>query len=542
MEITSFDLEKVWMLLAGLAFFLFGMKLMEESLKNLAGRSFKKFLRENTRHPLQGILAGAGITAILQSSSMVTLLVMSFAGAGIFGLENGIGMIMGANLGTTITGWIVSLVGFKLNIESYILPVIAISGLIYSFTKNERISGVSRIFLGFSFMFLGLGYMKDSFSDVASQLDITFLKNQPGILYLLFGTLLSAIIQSSSASMLIFLTSLSAGIITLHQAAYLVIGADVGTTITAIIGSIGGNSIKKQVGFSHFFFNLTTAVIAVFLVKYYLIFISNVLKIDDALIATVLYHSLFNLTGIIIFIPIIKPFSRFITWLTPDNKKTYSKYISRVNTQDKQESLEALLKESLLFLHQTVHINQMFFDKEYKARPEGLKKYFDLKKYEAEITNFYLELQKEPLLEEEAAKMNFLIAVFRNATLSVKDIKDITHNLNDLEKSGNDEKYKLYNLIQAEQDKLYRSITESIDNYQALRIKDIETIGRQIELSHFAENKIMLNPALSISNELPTLFNIIREISNSNESILRSLRYLVLAMNGSLKNDETKNK
>lgn len=542
MEITVVNLNNIWLLLAGLALFLFGMKLMEESIKNLVSRSFKKFLRKNTRYPIQGILAGAVITAILQSSSMVTLLVMSFAGAGIIGLENGIGMIMGTNLGTTITGWIVSLVGFKLNIESYILPVTAISGLSYSFTKNEKISGISKIFLGFSLLFLGLGYMKDSFSDVASDLNMGFLNNQPGILYLLFGTLLSAIIQSSSASMMIYLTSLSAGIITLHQAAYLVIGADIGTTITAIIGSIGGNSLKRQVGFSHFFFNLVTAIVAVFLVNYYLKFITSVLNINDTLIATVLYHSLFNLTGIIIFTPFIKLFSHFITWLTPEKKKSYSKYISMVNTQDKQESIEALFKESLIFLHQTILINQLFFDKEYNAKTEGLKKYFDLKKYEGEITNFHLKLQKESLLEEESAKINFLIAVFRNATLSVKDLKDIIHNLDELEKSGNDDKYKLYNLIRTEQQQLYTSITEYIDNYQTIRVKDIENIEKQIEFSHYTENKIIHHPNFSLSNELPTLFNIIREISNSNESILRSLRYLVMAINGSLKNNEMNEK
>ena len=534
-------LDNIWMLLAGLAFFLYGMRQMEESLKNLAGRSFKKFLRKNTKHPIQGVLAGAGITAILQSSSMVTLLVMSFAGAGIIGLENGFGMIMGANLGTTMTGWIVSLIGFKLNIENYVLPLTAISGIVYSFSKNERLSGISKIFFGFSLMFLGLGYMKNSFSDVASTIDLNYLKNQPYVLYLLFGFFLSAIIQSSSASMMIFLSSLSAGIITLNHAAYMVIGADIGTTITAIIGSIGGNSVKKQVGLSHFFFNLITAIIAVLLVKYYLLFIISVLNIKDELIATVLYHSLFNITGIITFTPFVKPFTRFIKNITPEKEKTFSKYISKVNTQDKQESLEAILKESILFLHQTIRLNTFFFNNENKSRAEGLRKYYDLKKYEGEVSKFYLKLQKEDLLEDESSKLNFLIAVFRNATLSVKDIKDIAHNLDELEKSGNDNKYRLFNLIQNEQLQLYKSITECIDNYQTIRLSDIENINKQIEQSHFNENRIMHNSELSLSNELPTLFNIIREINNSNESILRSLRYLVQAINGKLKTEEPNN-
>ncbi|MCX7745146.1 MAG: Na/Pi symporter [Flavobacteriales bacterium] len=534
-------LNNIWLLLSGLAFFLYGMKQMEESLKNLAGRSFKKFLRKNTKHPIQGVIAGAIITAILQSSSMVSLLVMSFAGAGIIGLENGFGMIMGANLGTTITGWIVSMIGFKLKFENIIFPLTAISGILYSFSKNERVSNISKIFFGFSLMFLGLSFMKNSFSEVAGTFDLNYLKRQPFIIYLLFGIFLSAIIQSSSASMMIFITSLSAGIITLNHAAYLVIGADIGTTFTALIGSIGGSSVKKQVGLSHFFFNFITAIFAAFLVKYYLLFITNVLNIKDELIAIVLYHSLFNVTGIIIFTPIVKPFTRFIKKITPEKEKTFSKYISKVNTQDKQESLEAILKESILFLHQTIQLNRFFFEKDNISRGEGLKKYYNLKKYEGEVSNFYLKLQKENLLEEESSKLNFLIAVFRNATLSVKDIKDISHNLDELEKSGNDNKYKLYNLIQNEQLKLYKSITEYIDNYQTIRLSDIEGISKQIEQSHFNENRIMHNTELSLSNELPTLFNIVREINNSNESLLRSLRYLVQAINGKLKTEETIN-
>ena len=148
---------------------------------------------------------------------MVVLLVMSFAGAGIIQLSSGIGMIMGANLGTTITGWIVSLLGFKLDLGQIILPFLALGGLGVIFLKSEKWSNLSKFLMGFSLMFLGLDYMKDGFAYFAANMDLSFLKGQPGIVFLIIGLLLTAAIQSSSAAMLIFLSSLAAGIITLES-------------------------------------------------------------------------------------------------------------------------------------------------------------------------------------------------------------------------------------------------------------------------------------------------------------------------------------
>lgn len=144
---------QIWEVLAGLGLFLFGMFMIEESLKNLVGRTFKKFLRKHTNNSVKAVLSGTLITGILQSSSMVALLVMSFAGAGIIGLKNSIGIILGANLGTTMTGWIVSWLGFKLDLGAVILPFIAIGGLGIIFLKSEKLSNLSKLLMGFSFIF-----------------------------------------------------------------------------------------------------------------------------------------------------------------------------------------------------------------------------------------------------------------------------------------------------------------------------------------------------------------------------------------------------
>ena len=290
----EFSNIQIWEALAGLGLFLFGMFMMEESLKELAGRSFKKFLRKHTNNSVKAVFSGTLITAVLQSSSMVALLVMSFAGAGIIGLKNGIGIILGANLGTTFTGWIVSWLGFKLDIGAVILPFIAIGGLGIIFLKSEKLSNISKMIMGFSFMFLGLDYMKDGFALFAQQMDLSFINNHPGILFVLFGVLLTASIQSSSAAIMIFLSSLSAGVITLEQGFYLVIGGDLGTTITALLGTINGNTIKKKVGWSQVMFNVFNVSLALVLLKGYSYIIFELLSITDQLFGLVIFHSIMN--------------------------------------------------------------------------------------------------------------------------------------------------------------------------------------------------------------------------------------------------------
>jgi phosphate:Na+ symporter len=154
---------EVWKFLAGLGIFLFGMQLLEQGLKGLAGRPFKKFLRRHTTTPLKGILGGIGVTGVLQSSTLISLMMIAFVGAGVLPLHNAIGVIFGANLGTTATGWIVATLGFDLDIESFALPMIAIGGLILIFfQKWERLSQLGRLILGFGFLFFGLSFMKET--------------------------------------------------------------------------------------------------------------------------------------------------------------------------------------------------------------------------------------------------------------------------------------------------------------------------------------------------------------------------------------------
>ena len=226
-----------WEFLAGLGIFLLAMVLLEDSLEKLAGRPFKKFLRRHTDRPVKAILSGTFVTAILQSSSVVSLMVLAFVGAGIIELKNAIGIIIGSNLGTTFTGWVVAIFGFNFDIEEFTLPFIAFGGLsMVFFAKREKLFLFGQLIIGFGFLFLGLDYMKSSIALLAENFDISpFAAYSPYLLFLV-GFVLTAIIQSSSAAMVIALSALYAQIITLEAAAAMVIGNDLGTTTTVILG------------------------------------------------------------------------------------------------------------------------------------------------------------------------------------------------------------------------------------------------------------------------------------------------------------------
>ena len=274
----------LWRLAAGLGLFLFGMHQLEQALTQLAGRSFKKFLRQYTAKPLRGVLAGAVTTAALQSSSVVSLIVLAFVGTGIISLASALGIVFGSNLGTTMTGWIVATIGFKLDIEALALPLITIGGfgVVWSATGTRR-SGASHFVVGLGLMLMGLEFMKAGALIATTLFDPSALAGYPLIIFLLAGLLLTAIIQSSSATIMITLSALYAGAIPLDSAAAIAIGADLGTTITALLGALAGSAAKKRVAAAVVLFNVVADTIAFLSLKPLLRFITEVLAIGDPL-------------------------------------------------------------------------------------------------------------------------------------------------------------------------------------------------------------------------------------------------------------------
>ena len=242
--------------------FLYGMNMMSAGLQKAAGDRLRSFLSAMTSNPFKGVMTGLGITSVIQSSSATTVMVVSFVNAGLLTLTQAIGVIMGANIGTTVTAWMVSWLGFKADISILAVPLMMFGFLFSNSKKNQR-RNIGELIVGFSLLFLGLSFMKDSVPDLRETPEVLeFVRTWSSygfgsvLLFLAFGTILTLVLQSSSATMAITLIMLSMGWIPFAMACAMVLGENIGTTITANIAASIGNTQAKRAALSHTIFNL----------------------------------------------------------------------------------------------------------------------------------------------------------------------------------------------------------------------------------------------------------------------------------------------
>lgn len=317
-------------ILGGLGVFLFGLRTMSNGLQKLAGQRLRAILGGLTRNRFAGIFSGFVITCAVQSSSATTVLVVSFANAGLLSLMQAMGLVMGANIGTTLTAWLVSLLGFKIKITSFALPIIGI-GFPLSLLNSRRAKQLSEVLVGFGLLFLGLGFIKAGVPDLKSNPDaFAFAQSLTGfgfgstLLFVVFGTALTVIVQSSSAASAITLTMVAKGWIDLDLAAAMVLGENIGTTITAQLASIGANRNARRVANFHTLFNLIGVFWMLPAMAVVLALIRFIIPGDpsDALVATTqvaLFHSMFNISNTAILTGFVPQMRRIVLWLVPMN-------------------------------------------------------------------------------------------------------------------------------------------------------------------------------------------------------------------------------
>lgn len=515
-----------WTLLAGIGSFMFGMYVMEQALRQLMGRPFKVFLRRQTQKPLQAIASGAVATALLQSSTMVSLMVMSLAGAGVIGLESGLGLILGANLGTTATGWLISFFGFRFDLPNLAYPLLAMGGLGAVFLRNNKWQSAAKVITGFSLMFVGIGLMRDSFSAFAEAASHLKLDDHPQPWYVLVGFILAAVLHSSSATVALALSSMASGVLGLEHAMLLVIGADLGTTVTALMATINSNTVKRRVGWSQILFNLFSASVAWLMVPIYLQLIPNGFGFQDPLVSLVSFHTLMNLTGIVLVFPFIKLVCKGISKLVPHGSDSLSVSIHESNPSETQTALDALHVESHKFLDRSLSLLRKYFNIANESTSHHVRTYDDLKRYENEIALFGLKMQRIPLSESDASELGNLMQSIRNAATAVKDIKDINHNLEELRNSVSDELYGFYKTLQHCQMDFYLQLQKTLDQHSDERTDAMVLLKDVASTTHrMASDDVYRLFSGKTHHEImiPSLLNVIRAVNNSNESVMRSL-------------------
>ncbi len=354
------DFLQIFTLLGALGMFLYGMNLMSSGLQKAAGDKLRSLLSAMTSNPFKAVLTGLGITSVIQSSSATTVMVVSFVNAGLLNLSRAIGVIMGANIGTTVTAWLVSWLGFKADISILAVPMM-LFGFLFSNSKRNQRRNIGELIVGFSLLFLGLSFMKESVPDLGETPEVlAFVKEWSNhgfgsvLIFLFFGTILTLILQSSSATMAITLIMLSMGWIPFDMACAMVLGENIGTTITANIAAAVGNTQAKRAAMSHTIFNLIGVTWALIFFKPFLSLVGWTIGIfglpnpagDDfavvapnsdsataALYGLSMLHTLFNTINTLLLVWFIKYIEKAVVWIikSPANQDSETfrlKYIS----------------------------------------------------------------------------------------------------------------------------------------------------------------------------------------------------------------------
>ncbi len=307
------------MLAGGLGLFLLAVRMISDGVKLAAGGALRDVLGHWTYTHTRGILTGLAITAVVQSSSAVTVATIGFVNAGLLSLYQALGVIYGANIGTTMTGWLVVLIGFKINIEVFALPLIGLGMLLRLTRGTTRLGYLGEAMAGFGLFFVGIDVLREAFTGLAGGIELQKLtvEGVAGILlYLFVGFLVTLFTQSSSAAIAIILTATTGGVLTIEAAAAMVIGANIGTTSTAAFAVVGATPNAKRVAMAHIIFNIMTGVVALILlpVMFWIIKMTGaMLNLGDSPAVTLaLFHTTFNILGVLLILPLSNRLSQFL--------------------------------------------------------------------------------------------------------------------------------------------------------------------------------------------------------------------------------------
>jgi phosphate:Na+ symporter len=449
----SFSFFQFLTLFGSLSLFLFGMKTMSEGIQKLAGDRMRAILSAMTSNRFIGVLTGFFITTLVQSSSASTVMVVSFVNAGLLTLVESIGVIMGANIGTTTTAWLISLLGFKLNISALSLPLIAISFPLLLMSR-ERMNSLGETLLGFALLFMGLEFLKGSVPDLQANPELfQALQNLTGygvystFIFLGVGTLLTIILQSSSATMALTLVMCNFGWIGYEHGAAIVLGENIGTTITANLAALVGNVYAKRTALAHTFFNVIGVVwMLIFFsffterIDYYMVRSGLGSPFENPTMVPIglsIFHTTFNVINTILFIGFIKYFVIAVEYILPSKGKKYERpqleYFPSGFLHMAELSVYQARKETKKYCelsHRMFNfVPAMIVEndkKEFKAIMERMSKYEEITdRVEVEITTFLIKVSRKHLSGPTAEELRRL----RLVSSEVEKIGDVCYKM-----------------------------------------------------------------------------------------------------------------
>ncbi|MCP4877649.1 MAG: Na/Pi cotransporter family protein [Gammaproteobacteria bacterium] len=530
-------------IIAGIAIFLVGMHYMENGFKLFSGGALETVLARFTSTTPKAIGTGFLATAVVQSSSLVSVIIISFLSAELIGLTQAVGVVFGSNIGTTATAWLVSSFGLKIKIAHYALPML-IFGVVLQFSRHNSYKGLGSVLIGLGFIFLGIAYMKDGFETMKQGLDLAeyAMAGYAGVfVYVLFGAIATVVIQSSSATMAIIITALATGQIDYINALSLAVGANIGTTVTAVLGALASNKNGKRLAVAHFIFNMVTglfAIVFIYQLKALVDFLSPLLAIasnDDAM-RLALFHTIFNVTGVLLVVPFIKRLVNYLETLFREEEegRGRAKYLTSEVMEIPATALAALRKETIhlydksleaivhaMNLHRTEIYSEAGIDEVVEQSRSPIKIDID-RVYQEELKSLYAEILEyasmshSHMSQEDNNQIYDLKLSARRIIEMVKDVRELQRNLNYYAKSNNIFIIEKYNRLRAELITVLRMI-QQIREYEG----DEEDILTRIEVQRASlkETEVALN------HEVDTLIRERKIESHSASSLINDIGF-----------------
>ncbi|WP_223670716.1 Na/Pi cotransporter family protein [Kangiella shandongensis] len=414
------------LLLSGVGIFLWGMSMVEASLTKLASGKLHYYIGTWTNTTLSAVITGALCTALIQSSSLLTLIVLALASSKLLNLKQAVGVIFGANLGTTATGWLVTLLGFKISLGDIAIYIIGVSALARLFFRNRSQYGLTlSLIISIGLILFSLDLIKNSTLGLSETIDINASGTAVPFAFFITGIALATLFQSSSAVMIMTLSAANAGLINLESAISVVIGADLGTTSTAALGSINGAKIKKQLALTHFSFNFVIAFIGLFVLLPQVNNVLDWLNWHDPLLPIVTFHSLNNALGTLLFSLSIKPFVAFVSKRFGEQRNTIESRFSLIPLDAPAVALKQLSDEGKHFLLAVAKFNQRGL----KQNRNYASEYLQLKKTEGVFIDTCQKLSKQVINDQQTNDIYSLLSAIRDGTYSAKALKDIAPDL-----------------------------------------------------------------------------------------------------------------
>lgn len=497
-------------LLGSLGFFIYGMKVMSEGIQKVAGSKMRQILSAMTSNRFKGVFTGFLITSLIQSSSATTVLVVSFVNAGLLSLVESIGVIMGANIGTTITAWLISIIGFKVKIEAYALPIIAF-GFPLLFVNRSKVKSWGEVAIGFALLFMGLAQLKASVPDIGGSPEILAFLGQytdlgilSTFLFVLIGTILTVIIQSSSATMALTLVMANNGWIEYDIAAAMVLGENIGTTITANLAALVANVHAKRAAFAHFIFNIFGVIWIIILLHPMLWLIDSMMAqspFDEPSAIPVglsIFHSTFNIINTLLLLGFVNFIGRVVTKTikaSGEDEDFRLEFISTGLLSTAELSITEASKETVKFGKICTKMISKFRDlldakKEKKINKlvKSIQQYEDVTdQMEAEISKYLMRVAEGQLTKNSSDRVARLLSICTD----LERIGDITYQM------SRDVSLKFANGLDftKEQKKNLGKMLDLLD--EALVIMHTNLSGEQKDAS--------IEPALKLENQIDDL-------------------------------------